>query len=355
MKGMFKLNLFRNSAFLWACVLVIGTMMILPRPVAAELKTRIVVLPFYVEEGRDAAAGQSALHYRRMMGFIQNRLVQNGFEVIDAFAKDQADKEYNRVMETAREDSALACQEMCRKYGVDAAYIVWLKVNLTHTPDDYYKAAALADGSGYDSGGRSLGANLYETFKVTRRDADEAIGEVEKEVGDLIGRKLTEWNAGRRSDAVVEVSPAAGTDAQGRLAEGIQRQENDINIRLDGATEHALIEVFGKVLNSVRGVTQAKLYSSNLVPDNPQACHSEWEVEIADTEPFRLQSNIMKMVNDIIDAGGTVTINGVPYRYNENEVMLLKGLRTGSVSTREIQFVIDRDRARDKDFTEKSE
>ena len=138
--------------FLWVLVTAIGMFAVCPEPVEAALRTRIVVLPFYVEEGRDAAASNSAMHYRRMMGFIQNRLVASGFEVIDPFAKDQLDKEYNRVMESAKEDSALACQEMCKKYGVDAAYIVWLRVKLDHTPDDYYKASAQVDGSGYDSG-----------------------------------------------------------------------------------------------------------------------------------------------------------------------------------------------------------
>lgn len=337
--------------FLWVLVTVIGTFAVCPDSADAALRTRIVVLPFYVEEGKDAAASDSAMHYRRMMGFIQNRLVESGFEVIDPFAKDQADKEYNRVMETAREDSALACQEMCRKYGVDAAYIVWLRVNLTHTPDDYYKAAAQVDGSGYDSGGRSLGVNLYETFKVTRRDSDEAIGHVEKEIGEKVGKILTQWNENRKKDDVVS-SSSASPDAAGILSERISEQQQYINIRLDGATEYELIEVFGKVINSVRGVTQAKMYSSNIVPDNPQACHSEWEVEIKDTEPFRLQSNIMKMVNDIVDADGSITLKGVPYRYTKDEVQLLKGLRTGSVSTREIQFVIDRDRARHKEFSE---
>ena len=39
---------------------------------------------------------------------------------------------------------------------------------------------------------------------------------------------------------------------------------------------------------------------------------TEWEVEIdkGTTDPFRLQANIMKMINDILDAGGTIRING---------------------------------------------
>ena len=337
-----------RSALVVVFLCILGAMLVFPAA-AAAMQTRIVVLPFYSEEGRDVSDSDSATHYRRMIGYIQNRLVQGGFEVIDPFAKDMAMKEYNRLMETARQDSALACRQVCRKYSVDAAYIVWLKIDLFRTPDGYYKADANVDGTGYDSGSRSLGVNMAFDFIETRRNADDAIRDVEKEVGDLVGRKLTAWNESRKKDTVVG-SSESGEDAKGRLAEGIKRQENHINIILDGATEYELNEAFGKVLNSTRGIEEAKLYSSNIQPNNPKACHTEWAVDIEDTEPFRLQANIMKTVDDILEAGGKITINGVPYRYSEEAVELLQGLRTGSTTTREIQFVIDRDRARDREY-----
>ena len=55
---------------------------------------------------------------------------------------------------------------------------------------------------------------------------------------------------------------------------------------------------------------------------------TEWEVEIdkSTTDPFRLQANIMKMINDILDAGGTIRINGVPYRYTPSEMKLMVGI-----------------------------
>ena len=102
------------------------------------LSQRIVVLPFYVEEGRDANAGGNAtVHFRRMMRFINNQLVRHDFEVINPFAKDASEREFNRVMERAREDSAMASMEVCKRYGVDAAYIVWLRVKIRQTQDGF--------------------------------------------------------------------------------------------------------------------------------------------------------------------------------------------------------------------------
>jgi hypothetical protein len=327
---------------------------------SAMAQTRIVVVPLYTEEGREARGGGSqTLHYRRAMGFIENQLVRHGFEVINPFAKDASEEEYSRVMERAREDSPLACREMCKKYAVDAAYIVWLSVKIKRTADGYCKAKARLDGQGYDSAGRSLGANVSKTFQMTRRVCDDAIAEAEKEVGDVVGRTLTAWSGTKTHASVISESPGTvvaettggATGEGGVLKQEVAKRENVINVRLDGATVYELTEVFGKVMNTVTGVVEAKRYSSSLIPDNPQACFMIWRVRIEDTDPFRLQANVMKMLDDISDAGGEIRLKGVPYRYTAAEIDLLKGIRPGDSTTREIQFVVDRERARDREFT----
>ena len=325
------------------CFLLSGVM-----TAQAKLRTRIVVLPFYVEEGNEVNTGSNDLgfHYRRMSGFIENQLVSHGFEVIDPFAKESSEKELNRVMEKAREDSFLVSQNMCQRFGTDAVYIVWLKVKSKRTADGYFKAKATLDGKGYDSGGRSLGANVMKTFNVTKRDFDEAISVVEKEVGDVVGRTLTNWSrSGSASNS--------NGGGKGVLARNAEHQAQYVNLRLDLANEYEIVEVFGKVLNTVRGVVDAKRYTQRIVPDNPQACVTEWEVEIDtnQTDPFRLQANIMKMVNDILDAGGQIRINGVPYRYTPSEMKLMMGFTSGDATSRSIQFLVDRERMRDREFS----
>ena len=62
---------------------------------------------------------------------------------------------------------------------------------------------------------------------------------------------------------------AGPPDVSPVLQQETARMENLINVRLDGATEYELSEVFGKVINTAAGVTEAKRYSSSLVPDNP--------------------------------------------------------------------------------------
>lgn len=322
-----------------------------PGDAGAGLRTRIAVLPFYVEQGEaaDTAYQDQGLHYRRMSGFIENHLREHDFEVVDPFAKDASEMEFNRVMQRARKDSMLVATNMCQRFAVDAVYIVWLKVKTIRTADGYTKAVAIVDGKGYDSAGHSLGANILRTFQASNRDHDAAVAKVEQEVGDDVGRILTTWH---RERGILVPGNEFSQDQPGILAREIDDQERFLNIRLSKATEYELVEAFGKVLITVRGVRDSKQYSLRIVPDNPQACLAEWEVEIDthETDPFRLQANIMKMVNDILDAGGTIRLKGVPYRYTPGEMRLMMGLMPGEATTRSVRFMVDRERARQREL-----
>ncbi len=354
----------------FGAMMVAASMLLTPLSNASAMQTdpiRIVVLPFYVEEGKDSKEGGSAtLHYRQMMRFMNNQLVRHNFEVINPFAHDAAEREYNRLMERSREDSSLASLEVCKKYGVDAAYISWLKVKVKKTDDGYCKASARLDGEGFDSAGRDLGVGVSKTFKMTRKECDDAIAEVEKEVGDLVGRKLTAWSGGQSSNVAVSptssstsapstgaaVVPTGGAVVTGgALASNIQKNAQFISVRLDGATEYEVVEAFGKVVKTARGVEYAKNFSQRIVPDNPQASFVTWRATIADTDAFVLQANIIKMLNDISDNGGEIVMKGVPYRYTAAEVDLLKGVRPADATSREIQFVLDRELVRDRDMS----
>lgn len=347
-----RVGIGKITAALLAMLIVMGCIV---HSASAMEQTRIVVLPFYSEEGRDARDSYADQHYRRMMRFINNQLVRSGFEVLNPFATDSSEREYNRVMERAREDSPLAVVEMCKRYGTDAAYVVWLSIGKEITADGYCKIHARLDGEGYDSGGRDLGVGVSKTFKVTRRDCADAIAEAEKEVGDIVGRTLTAWNDERGTSSTEVVGSDNSAQQSGALQNNINALANTINIRLDGASQYELTEVFGKVVNTVTGVVEAKRTQSRILPDNPQGSWVTWRTKTEGTEPFRLQANIMKMVDDILQAGGDITLKGVPYRYTAAELALLKGLRPGDATSRELQFVVDRELVRDREFSGKYE
>jgi hypothetical protein len=124
------------------------------------------------------------------------------------------------------------------------------------------------------------------------------------------------------------------------LVQQSQRLENTINVRLNGATEYETVEVFGKVLNNTQGIVEARRHGSRIVPDNPRACFAVWQVRIQELDPVRIQANILRMIQDIRNAGGNVVIKGVGHRYSKAEVDLLNGIRPGNMVSGEIQFIV---------------
>lgn len=332
--------------FTAAFFVVLGTL-----SAQAALKTRIAVLPIYTENGVEVNIGKKASHYRRMMGFINRELVEANFEVVNPFAQDAAENELNRTLERARQDSPLVSGELCHRYGLDAVIVVKLDVKAKRTGDGYWKARSQVYLEGYDSARRDLGIADDRDYVVTRSDFDRAVRDSEKEIGSWVGRILTTWDGNRGGNVVS--STTASSQAKGGLAKNIHSQQSTIDLRLMGANEEELAEVFGKVLNSVRGVVAAKIMAQEIVANEPQRSFTHWRVEIDphDTDTFRLKTNINKMINDILDTGGYIRINGVPYRYSPHEVKLMQGFRSGRVTTTSVVFVIDRDRARARDLS----
>lgn len=308
--------------------------------------TRIVVVPFYTEQGRPVTdGGFEGIHYERVLGYINNHLVGHGFEVIDPAAHEYTEAEYSRLRERPREDSLLAAKELTARFLVDVVYLVWLDVT-THVTDDHYcKARVQVQGKGYDSAARSIGASLVKIWNRSRRNCDDAVITAEKEIGDEIGRLLT---ASRKKAQKRKVDDSGG--------DGVVQRTSDelavlINVRLDEATRWELVDVFGRVLTIVRGSVDTKPYGMNIDPENPGKSFIAWRIRIENTDAFRLQANIMTLLERIYEAGGQGNFNGVQFRFTSDEVNLLKAIRPDSMKSRSIIFLVDRDRAQAIEFS----
>ena len=351
-------------------VLLVGMMLLAGVVQAQAGPIRIAVVPYYTEEGYDARNGGCRTgHYRRVIRFVNNQLSRHGFEVINAVGHELKIEEYDRLSQRSRSDSQLNARSLAARYGTDAVYLLWLKVKLSpeyNASGSLVRASVILEGEGYDSAGRDLGAGLSKSWTLTRRDRDQALVDAEKEVAYEVGRVLTAWSGPAASAAHSEpvcnvpppplsrhhqVTPATGGGQGGVLQRNIRQHESWIDIRLDGVVNYPTAEIFGKVVNSVTGVTEAKRYGSVIVPGNPQAGYVVWRVHIAGTDPFRLQANIIKMLADVLNSRGNLVLNGVPYRYTSAEVDLVRAIRPAMSSTRSIGFVVDRELARDREFS----
>ena len=312
---------------------------------AQESPTRIICLPFYTEAGqlvRDG--GYEGRHYRRVCRYINNQFVRHGFEVLNASALELTEAEYNRLRERALEDSSLAAMDLTSRYPVDVVYLVWLDVETRETDDGYCQARVQIEGEGYDSAARDIGAGLDRIFKRTRRDCDDAVVETEKLAGDEVGRLLTASRQRVRTQTTDDSGGGVVKRTDDKLADFI-------DVRLMEATRSELVGVFGRVLNIVRGSVETKPYGMLIDPENPQRSYVSWRIQIENTDAFRLQENILTLLEQVYDAGGQGNFKGVSFRFTPDEIDLLKAIRPYKSTSRSIIFLVDRDRAQAIEFS----
>ncbi len=307
---------------------------------ARAASTRIVVLPFYVESGRNITdSGVARQHYIRTMIPINNKLNDKGYDVVDPFASEALEKEFNKWVDRSKQHSALMATDLCKKYSADVALILWLEMDINKTGDGYYAADGSLLCKGYDSAGNSV-IGIEKPFELTERSRKRAIANLEKEVGYEVVRKIT-----------------AGSDKWGdtqggsALDRNIEKYKRQIMVRLEGITDYELLEIFDKVLKTTTGVTSAEEYGSNPNPRSAQKGFATWIVKIDGTTHTHLRANVIKRIHDILAQGGETVIGGVPYRYTPDEVNLLRGIRQGTANRQVIQFVIDRELVRDREMS----
>ena len=137
-------------------------------------------------------------------------------------------------------------------------------------------------------------------------------------------------------DEAEPVKVAGGSSGEPLPADG--STGNPISVRLDGAAEHEVAEVFRRILNAAEGIIDTGGHRS--VDRHGSAI--VWEVTADDTAASGIQKNIMKVINSITGTGGKATTKGNQIRCTRAEAVMLKQIRPGSCSRREISFVIDR-------------
>lgn len=287
----------------------------------AQTSYRIVVLPFYVEEGGKTQEFIDSQTYRRMSSLINNSLVNSdfNFDVVNAVASDLNQKDYDELRQRFESDSLSAVADMNRRYNTDAVYIVWLDANIK-TDGALCKVTIMLDGEGYASDGSDLGVGLNQSTDSTTNSCKRSLSKAQKQMAIQIG-------------SIISVG----------MKRNLDKSQHFITVRLDGITNYETIEAMGKLLKSFTGVVNARRMGGNLTPESPQSSYETWRISHDNgvTEPYLIQANIMKGLKDVVSSNGRTTYKGIPYRYSPNEIRLLKGVRPGRTKSKEIQFIHD--------------
>lgn len=226
---------------------------------------------------------------------------------------------------------------------VDVVYLVRLDVEARVTDDGYCRARVQIEGEGYDSAAHRIDAWVNRIHQAAQRECDRAIIAAVDDASASVGRVLGVWKSVQQSaesDASAEDigASSSGSGGNGRATE---ISPTLIDVRLEGATSYEIAEVFGRVVGTARGVTDATLYKVKLQGANPRESNVTWRVRVENWEPSRFQNDVMRILHAISEEEGGI-MGGDAYTCSEHD--LLRAIRPGDTSSGTVVFVLDRDR-----------
>jgi hypothetical protein len=137
-------------------------------------------------------------------------------------------------------------------------------------------------------------------------------------------------------------SGAATQVATGILQREIHKHHDLIRVRLLGATEYELVEIFNDLLRCAPGVKEARRYRFSLDPQRPEVCMVEWQVRIEDTDPFQLESYLYEMVREAVQEGRGEAGPVFMFQSAGVDLKRLRDMRPWCASNSEIEFALYR-------------
>lgn len=124
-----------------------------------------------------------------------------------------------------------------------------------------------------------------------------------------------------------------------------------VQVRLEEVDEGTTARAFGKVLRSADGVVDSKRYAAKISPGDPQNSYVLWKVLTSYADPLRLEESIIDGINMVLRSGGMIVINGSRFDFTPHEVEMLKGVRLMDATANTLRYIVDRELARDRDFS----
>ncbi len=124
-----------------------------------------------------------------------------------------------------------------------------------------------------------------------------------------------------------------------------------VEVRLEEVDEGTTARAFGKIIRAADGVIDSKRYSASIVPGEPQKSYVVWRALTRYADPLRLEDSIMENLIMLLRNGGQVVINNIRFDYIPPEIEMLKGVRLIDASSNRLRYIVDRELARDRDFS----
>jgi hypothetical protein len=119
----------------------------------------------------------------------------------------------------------------------------------------------------------------------------------------------------------------------------VDQGSNMISVRLDSIANPLLPAVFARVLRNTPGVV-------NVDGGGTGSSTVIWQVQVENSDPFRLQADLLSMLHTVTVSNGQVIVNGVSCRYTPAETSLLAGICPAGTGVGEVRFMVGQSPAR---------
>ncbi len=331
-------------------VLMCLAMAILMPSLAQAARPKVMIVPFYTEEGRTFKEVDPDLQdfYRDVVGYVGSHLSRNCFTVANQWANDAMVRRSDWLQSRPREFSSRSIGQVAQRYGLSGVYVVRVKVFKRTSTDGIVVLRGIVRGDGYDAAGNSLGLPIKEKFSVSSRYREEAMIDLATELGDILGAEL---DASPNGDCG-NLYYALTRDNSRRP--GVNAAIADsVTVSVSGVRNSETIEALGKILNTSTGVRKnsrdrVEKITSEVHRDNTMMSRTIWQIELGrEMSQQVLQANIIKNAKDIVKAGGKAISKGIRYRYDYNTIRELSGLTVGdNYAKGNLSFQIDRNKMR---------
>jgi len=284
--------------------------------IKSRSKKSIVILPFKKDLDYSLTNENKSL-YERIIGLISNHLVED-FIVIDPFAAELKEYEYQAYWKLAHKKPKTTCIEICRRFACDIAYIAWIDQKETPTADGYHRVTTSFEGNGYDAAARTLGINFSETVNRTLMNFFDAQRESHKILAEIVGEELLL-----------------------KLRKHSTLYKNILTVRVEGNISAVGFEIFNEVINSVEGVDHSSLKTQTVSPNHSNINSiAIWNVYI-DTEKIthaELAMLIRKGVQERISCSNKSESCKNNLDYSDIEINSLKHIVPVYITSSEIAF-----------------
>ncbi len=123
-----------------------------------------------------------------------------------------------------------------------------------------------------------------------------------------------------------------------------------IEITLTEVDSSTTAEVFGRIVRAADGVIEVKRYGQHVSPGNPQDSYTTYVATTMYKDPSRLDYSILENIRTLLSCGGYAMIRNNLFEFSPSAVESLMGVRLIDAGARQLEYKVDRELKRDREF-----